>query len=528
MFDSWAGSLSPDLFRRFALPYLARIATEVKAALGVDAVPMIVFAKGAHWALAELESTDYDVIGLDWTMDAAAARAQLKGRMAVQGNLDPAVLYAPEHVIRHEVGRMMTAFGPRGHIANLGHGMCPDMLPEALGTFVDAVHSYPTAVEAVVRIGTRASVLAMVQTHAVVDALTRAWPGMRFEVRQIRSAGDLNLKLDLDKFARPGVFTDALEEALVAGEVDLLVHSLKDVPSTIRPGTVLAAISAREDPRDAIVFHPRHHRVEHVSQLPVGAVIGTSSARRRAQLAAAFPHLVFKAVRGNVKTRLSKLDSDAGGYDALCLAAAGLRRLNMDGRIHHTLDAATECLHAVGQGALGLQVRAAAAASQSDESSAAATGQGVPQDAGVGAGPAVSVAVVSARLPSGKPTDAAIAAMCRGALEDVRTARACLAERAFLRGVGGGCSLPIGIHSAWAAEDSWVLCLHGLVAATDGSERVEATVEGDASSAAAADVLGRRLCDALMTPEGLALLKTVREQRDVAVAEAAAQTASGK
>jgi hydroxymethylbilane synthase len=479
--------LSPDLYRRFALPYVARIASEVKAALGEDAVPMTIFAKGAHWANAELESTDYDVVGLDWTMDPVAARKQLKGRMAVQGNLDPAVLYAPADIIRHEVGRMMTAFGPRGHIANLGHGMCPDMKPEALKAFVDAVHAYPAAPDAVIRLGTRASVLAMWQTHHVVDCLTRAHPGVRFEVRQIRSAGDLNLKLDLDKFERPGVFTDALEEALLAGEVDVLVHSLKDMPSTLRPGTALAAISAREDPRDAIVMHSRNRHIAHVGDLPAGSVVGTSSARRRAQLAAAYPHLTFKAVRGNVKTRLSKLDDYAQhGYEALCLAAAGLIRLGMGGRIHHTLDAEQVCLHAVGQGALGLQVRA----------------PGQP-------------------TAGGRPDDQTIAELCRTALEDPLSSRACLAERAYLRGVGGGCSLPIGVHSKWQpGAEGKVLSLKGIIASTDGKRQVTAEVSGPAETNEQAVALGTQLCDSLLTEEGKALLKEVRDARDAAAATA--------
>ena len=455
---------------------------------------MTIFAKGAHWATAELESTDYDVVGLDWTMDPVAARKQLKGRLAVQGNLDPAVLYAPADVIRQEVGRMMTGFGPVGHIANLGHGMCPDMKPEALQAFVDAVHAYPVAPGAVVRLGTRASVLAMWQAHHVVDRLTRAHPGVRFEVKQIRSAGDLNLKLDLDKFARPGVFTDALEEALMAGEVDVLVHSLKDMPSALRPGTALAAISAREDPRDAIVMQRRNLHVRHVGDLPAGSVVGTSSARRRAQLAAAFPHLAFKAVRGNVKTRLGKLDDYAQhGYDALCMAAAGLIRLGMRGRIHHALDCEQLCLHAVGQGALGLQVRAP------------------------GATPPAR---------AGGLADARVAQLCREALEDAATARACLAERAFLRGVGGGCSLPIGVHSAWApGQEGGALRLRGIVASTDGRRRVTAEVAGPAATVAEAEALGAALCAALLTAEGRALLQEVRAARD---AEAAGAAGAGK
>lgn len=445
-------------------------------------MPMIVFAKGAHWAIAELESTDYDVLGLDWTHDVASVKAIVKGRQALQGNLDPAVLYAPDEVIRQEVAKMMSNFSGVGHIANLGHGMNPDMQPRALAAFVDAVHQFSADDAAAVRIGTRASILAMVQTYHVVDRMTQHFPNVRFAIHPIRSAGDLNLKLDLDKFDRPGVFTDALEEALLAGTVDLLVHSLKDMPSQLRAGTQLAAISAREDPADAVVFHARHKAVSHLRHLPAGAVVGTSSARRRAQLAAAYPHLQFKAVRGNVMTRLRKLDDyDACGYDALCLASAGLTRLGMQGRIQHLLDCKTECLHAIGQGALGLQVR-------SSEGSAAAQARG-------------------------KPSDERIAHMCRVAIHDEPVGRACLAERAFLKAVGGGCSLPIGIYSHLDA-DSQHLELRGIISSMDGQRRVEATVTQQCANDDEARAAGNQLCQELLTEEGQKLLAELRERRD--------------
>ena len=137
VFDSWAGLLSPTAFRTFALPYLRQIAERVKAAR--PDVPLIVFAKGAHYALDDLAATDYDVIGLDWTMDPQAARQAVGDRAALQGNLDPSALYAPPETIREEVRRMLTSFGPRGHIANLGHGMHPDHDPEHARAFVEAV-----------------------------------------------------------------------------------------------------------------------------------------------------------------------------------------------------------------------------------------------------------------------------------------------------------------------------------------------------------------------------------------------------
>lgn len=138
VFDSWAGLHGPETFRAFCLPYLDRIATEVKSEHGD--VPLVVFAKGAHFGLDALAETAYDAISLDWTMDPAAARADVGDRVVLQGNLDPCALYAPPEALRREVQHMLAAFGPQHHIANLGHGMLPDHDPEHAGVFVNAVH----------------------------------------------------------------------------------------------------------------------------------------------------------------------------------------------------------------------------------------------------------------------------------------------------------------------------------------------------------------------------------------------------
>ncbi len=139
VFDSWAGLLTPQLFEQYALPMLEKIAAHVKSRH--PDVPAVVFAKGAHYALDALADTAYDVISLDWTMDPASARDVVNGRVALQGNLDPCALYAPEEVLRRRVQDMLESFGPTGHIANLGHGMHPTHTPDQAGAFVDAVHS---------------------------------------------------------------------------------------------------------------------------------------------------------------------------------------------------------------------------------------------------------------------------------------------------------------------------------------------------------------------------------------------------
>jgi len=220
------------------------------------------------------------------------------------------------------------------------------MDPRAVAIFVDAVHQFSSA-GPTVRIGTRSSVLALVQAKHVLQLLARAFPAQRFRIVEMSSIADERQDVDLDKFQTTGVFTDALERALMGNQIDLIVHSLKDVPSTINPATCLAAISARADPRDAVVMGPRNSALRHLRELPADAVIGTSSARRRAILQRQFPSFTFKAVRGNVKTRLRKLDDYAQhGYDALILAGAGLQRLHMQSRITYYLEP-EDCPYAV-------------------------------------------------------------------------------------------------------------------------------------------------------------------------------------
>lgn len=485
VFDSWAGILSPRLFKEFSLPYLAKIATAVKARLGVKAVPMICFAKGAHFAFKWLESTDYDVVSLDWTMDGAEVRRQFgNGRMAVQGNIDPCVLYADEKTIRHEVALMMSEFGTLGHIANLGHGIDPDVDPESVRVFVDAVHHFSSE-QRVVRIGTRSSVLALVQAEQVLNKLTAAFPAQRFEIVTMSSLADKDLAKDLSKFSVVGVFTDALEQALLRGEIDLIVHSLKDLPSRISEHTALAAISEREDPRDAVVFNAKYSHLKHISELPEGTTVGTSSARRKAMLSRAYPHLRFKFVRGNVKTRLRKLDDLEGqGYAALILAAAGLKRLHMAERIGHYIDTAV-CAYAIGQGALGIQVRKAGADAAFDAE-----------------------------------FDKKVFQLCHDAVNHAPTATACLAERAFLRQLGGGCSLPIGVVSTLAADGT--LTLNGRVLSLEGARCIEHTMSKAVATTEDAEALGVQLCEHLIANGAKDLLTEIRAAADAEKAKSLA------
>ena len=204
------------------------------------------------------------------------------------------------------------------------------------------------------RIASRKSQLALVQTHWVRDTLQAAHPEITFEIETMSTQGDNILDVALAKIGDKGLFTKELEVQMLAGQAEFAVHSLKDLPTKLPEGLILGCITERENPADALVVHEQH-KDKQLATLPAGAIVGTSSLRRLAQLRHHYPHLEFKDVRGNLNTRLAKLD--AGEYDALILAVAGLERLGMADRIHEAI-APEISLHAVGQGALGIECRA--------------------------------------------------------------------------------------------------------------------------------------------------------------------------
>lgn len=253
--------------------------------------------------------------------------------------------------------------------------------------------------------------------------------------------GDKILDVALAKIGDKGLFTKELELSMLNRETDFAVHSLKDLPTRLPEGLVLAAVTERENPADALVIHQKY-RDRQIETLPEGAVIGTSSLRRLAQLRYHFPHFTFKDVRGNLNTRLAKLD--AGEYDALILAVAGLERLGMSDRIHQILPPEIS-LYAVGQGALGIECRA---------------------------------------------DDVEVLSVLK-AIEHVPTRDRALAERAFLRELEGGCQVPIGVHTQLNDE---MLTLTGLVASVDGKRLIKDTVTGAASEA---EYLGIQLAQLL-------------------------------
>ncbi|NJL38382.1 MAG: hydroxymethylbilane synthase [Leptolyngbyaceae cyanobacterium SM1_4_3] len=276
-----------------------------------------------------------------------------------------------------------------------------------------------------IRIGSRKSQLALVQTHWVQEHLQKAFPDRAFEVHTMSTHGDKILDVALAKIGDKGLFTKELEVGMLQGEIDFAVHSLKDLPTHLPEGLVLGCVTEREDPADALVVHAAHQDKQ-IDTLPKGAVIGTSSLRRLAQLRHHYPHLTFKDIRGNLNTRLGKLD--AGEYDGIILAVAGLQRLGMGDRIHQALPPEVS-LHAVGQGALGIECRA---------------------------------------------EDSEILSLLK-ALEHPPTACCCYAERAFLRELEGGCQVPIGVNTSLQGD---TLTLTGIVASLDGQTLVKDTLTG--------------------------------------------------
>jgi hydroxymethylbilane synthase len=292
-----------------------------------------------------------------------------------------------------------------------------------------------------IRIGSRKSQLALVQTYWVQEQLQKSFPEMSFEVHTMSTHGDKILDVALAKIGDKGLFTKELEVGMLNQEIDFAVHSLKDLPTRLPEGLVLAAITERENPADALVLHEKH-KGKQIDTLPEGAVLGTSSLRRLAQLRHHFPHLQFKDVRGNLNTRMSKLD--AGEYDALILAVAGLQRLGMGDRVHQILPKEIS-LHAVGQGALGIECRG---------------------------------------------DDAELLSLLK-AIEHPETRDRCLAERSFLRELEGGCQVPIGVNTEINGDN---LTLTGIVASVDGQKLAKDTVTGAAQDA---EQLGKELAQIL-------------------------------
>ena len=310
-------------------------------------------------------------------------------------------------------------------------------------------------------VGTRGSQLALWQATHVADRLRAAGlGGVGIEV--LSTKGDRVLDVPLAEIGDKWLFTAELDAALLDGRLDLAVHSLKDLPTTLPDGLVLAAVTAREDPSDAFVAHPDY--AGRLGQLPHGAILATSSLRRRAQLLAWRPDLHIVSVRGNVPTRVAKLDASGpldvprAGWHGAILASAGLMRLDLGGRIRDRIPPSV-MIPAVGQGALGIVCRADA-----------------------------------------RDTRRQLADV----LQDAPTRAACDAERALLRQLDGGCQVPVAAN---ARETDGALVLDASVVSLDGTEAVRDRIEGRAADAVA---LGERLAARLVEAGASQILDAIR------------------
>ena len=300
------------------------------------------------------------------------------------------------------------------------------------------------------RIATRKSPLALWQANFVKDRLEALYPDLRVELVPMSTQGDKILDTPLAKVGGKGLFVKELETAMLEGRADIAVHSMKDVPVEFPEGLGLHTICEREDPRDAFVSN----RFDRIDALPQGAVVGTSSLRRQCQLRAARPDLVIRDLRGNVNTRLAKLD--AGEYDAIILAAAGLKRLEMAHRITAFIEP-EQSLPANGQGAVGIECRL---------------------------------------------DDVELHALL-APLEHAETRIRVLAERAMNRALQGRCQVPIAAYALVQGDEIW---LRGLVGSPDGTQVIRDEIRGPLTDG---EALGHTLAQRLLADGADAILAEV-------------------
>lgn len=299
-------------------------------------------------------------------------------------------------------------------------------------------------------VGTRRSELALTQTNWVIERLQELEPDLKIRSEKIVTKGDRILNVTLSKVGGKGLFVKEIEQALLDGKIDLAVHSMKDMPSEMAPGLVIGSIPKREIPTDALLSRDK----KTLDELPSGAVVGTSSLRRQAQILAYRPDLKVEPVRGNLETRIRKMQE--GQFDAIILATSGLKRMDWENKICQELSPDI-MLPAVGQGALAIQCR---------------------------------------------EDDKVLLALLKRLNHD-ETMKAVYAERAFLHAFQGGCHMPI---AAYATLDQDDIHLTGLVAHPDGT-----TVIKKSSTGKDAEKLGKDLAELLKEEGAGQLLETVRE-----------------
>ncbi|MEG6586550.1 hydroxymethylbilane synthase [Dendrosporobacter sp. 1207_IL3150] len=299
-------------------------------------------------------------------------------------------------------------------------------------------------------IGTRGSKLALWQANYIAECLKARYPGLEVIIKRVMTTGDKILDVPLAKIGGKGLFTKELETEMLSREIDLAVHSLKDMPTELPPGLTLAAITERVDPGDALIS-PKYKTVD---QLPQGAKVGTSSLRRKAQLLSYRPDLNISDLRGNLDTRLQKLETEQ--LDAIVLAVAGLKRLGWEERITQILPQEM-CLPAVGQGALAIE-------SRSDD-----------------------VEVLSMLT----------------FLNDEKTRAAVTAERSFLHEVEGGCQVPVGVYGTVSNNE---VILEAVILSVDGTKKVKDTLTASCNEAQA---LGRSLAQRMLDAGGREIMASL-------------------
>lgn len=302
-----------------------------------------------------------------------------------------------------------------------------------------------------IRIGSRGSKLALWQAHWVKSALAEHFPTLPIEIKIIKTTGDRYQEIAPPEVMPKGLFTKEIQDAMLANEVDLAVHSLKDLATETDERLQLAAITKRENPQDALISANRLT----INELPQQARVGTTSTRRKSQLLAVRPDLEVLDLRGNVDTRLRKLDE--GQYDAIILAAAGLLRLGLQDRICELIDK-DMIVPAVGQGALGLEIRA----------------------------------------------DDAETFKYVSVLNDASTRTACLAERRFLAALGGGCQVPI---AAYAQIEDGQFTMQACVASIDGKQVIKEQISGSALNA---DALAQQLAERLLEAGAESIIGSIK------------------
>lgn len=301
------------------------------------------------------------------------------------------------------------------------------------------------------RIGTRGSALALRQTQGIADRIRAANPGLEVEIVIIKTTGDKMQDVALAKIGGKGVFVKEIEEALQREEVDLAVHSMKDVPSEIPAALEIGVVPEREDPRDVLIARGN----KRLEELPEGGRIGTGSLRRGMQLKNAFPHIEIVPIRGNLDTRIRKIESE--GLEGIVVAAAGLGRMGWTNRVSQFIPEAT-MIPAIGQGALALELR------KNDN-------------------------VMREKIAF---------------LNHAKTFVATSAERAFLKVFGGGCQLPIAAYAKLDEDDT--LTLAGLIGSPDGSRIIRDGITGAAQDS---EALGKELAERILDRGGKEILEKI-------------------